>query len=190
MTARQAHPHDPDPEPPRRRACRRAVLLVCSALWPLAPALAFEQQLAEPAMVVSVPRLPQVALGQGRVSADGRARTWAGRNGALEVDIQATAAPAAGSTRLCAGAFLRELVRRPGMPERDSIYRAPLDVDNFLVLYLLDDTGGRRLHAHLLAAVAGSHCVDAHFSRPVGEGEDVDEWRQRFGGAAIKAMAR
>lgn len=190
MTARAARPHAPALDRPHGPAWGRAALIACVAALPLTPAVAFEQQLAEPAMVVSVPRLPQVALGQGRVSADGQARTWAGRNGALEVDIQANATPAAGSTRLCAGAFLRELVRRPGMPERDSIYRAPLDVDNFLVLYLLDDTGGRRLHAHLLAAVAGSHCVDAHFSRPLGEGEDVDEWRQRFGGAAIKAKAR
>lgn len=140
-----------------------AALLALAAL----PAAAFDWTLATPPAVVSVPQ-------------------WRAPPAGLAVDIAAAASPAGASTRLCAGAFLRTLVRQPGMPDRDSIYRAPLDADTFLVLYILQADGRRTLHGHLLAAAAGTHCIDAHFSRPMAPGEDEDTWRAGFAGAAIR----
>lgn len=151
------------------------------------PAAAFEYQLGGLDAVVSVPGLPQVSMRRLAVPGKGREAEWHGVDQALAVDIQAMAAPAeaAVGTRACAGVFLRELVRRPGMPDRDSIYRAPLDVGNFLVLYILDGSPARQVHAHLLAAPDAGHCVDAHFSRPLRDGEDVDDWRNSFRGAQV-----
>lgn len=172
----------------------RATVSAPLLLWLLSaaaalPAFAFEQGLSDPPMKISVPRLPQVELGKAAVAAD--RRTWSGQDAQLAVEVQATAnAAASGSTRVCAGAFLRELVRRPGMPDRDSIYRAPIDAGTFLVLYILDEPAGKRLHAHLLAAVGDTHCVDAHFSRRQRDGEDVDEWRGSFAGAGVTPAAR
>lgn len=164
------------------------VLAAASALS--LPAWAFEQALSSPDVVVSVPRLPQVALGQPLGAGTGADRSWQGAGAGVDVDIHARPAASAGSTRLCAGSFLRELVRRPGMPERDSIYRAPIDADTFLVLYIHGEGPDRRLHGHLLAAAGDSHCVEAHFSRPLRPGEDVDDWRTSFDGAAVRPVVR
>lgn len=140
----------------------RAVLALASvaAAW---PAAAFEQRVDDPGFTVVVPLLPQ----------------------SVRADVHAAPAARGVITRLCAGEFLRALVKRPGIPDRDSIYRAPLDAGTFLVLYRLGDGGTRTLHAHLLAAARGTHCVEAHFERPLGPGEDEDDWRRSFAGARI-----
>ena len=72
------------------------------------------------------------------------------------------------------------------MPDRDSIYRAPLDASTFLVLYIFEQRGKKVLHAHLLSAAAGTHCIEAHFSRDEVLGEDEDKWRTTFDDARIR----
>jgi hypothetical protein len=103
------------------------------------------------------------------------------------VSIVVTTAGTEVSPRTCAGSLLRTLVARPGMPDRDSIYRAPLDQDTFLVLYILGSPPARRLHAHLLSSASAKHCVEFHASRPERPGEDVDEWRKSFIGSRVRA---
>jgi hypothetical protein len=76
------------------------------------------------------------------------------------------------------------------MPDRDSIYRAPLDENTFLVLYILGEARNRQLHAHLLAAASTTHCIEAHISRALREGEDEDNWRRSFDGARIRDAQR
>ena len=76
------------------------------------------------------------------------------------------------------------------MPERDSVYRAPLSEKTFLVLYVMTDSGPPVLHAHLLSAVAASHCAQAHFTHPRQPDEDQEDWRKAFAGARIDDAAR
>jgi len=76
------------------------------------------------------------------------------------------------------------------MPDRDNVYRAPVDPSTFLVLYVMERDGKRLLHAHLLSAAGSSHCIDAHFSRSLVAGEDLDNWRTSFDGATIRETSR
>ena len=76
------------------------------------------------------------------------------------------------------------------MPDRDNLYRAPIDPDTFLVLYLMELDGKRLLHAHLLSAAGSTHCIDAHFSRSLVAGEDIDNWRTAFSGATVRSAPR
>lgn len=149
-------------------------------------AQALDVGLDQPALTVAVPGLPPGRLALRHHLAEGHA-VASGQAGALAVELDASPAPEA-ITRSCADNFLRALVKRPGMPDRDSIYRAPLDLQTFVVLYILGEGEARRLHAHLLAAVAG-HCVDAHFSRAPQPGEHEDLWRTSFQGATIRGTA-
>jgi hypothetical protein len=151
-------------------------------------AQAFEQAFSAPGFVLSVPKLPAIVLAAPQPSADGREQVHEGHDATLQVDVHV--APAAGpagaaSTRACASPFLRELVQRPGMPDRDAIYRAPFDADTFLVLYIREQAGQRLLHAHVLSATAGTHCIDAHFSRAYRGDDDVEAWRLSFSGARV-----
>lgn len=162
-----------------------AALLLPLAAWP------FEQAFEAPAFVVSVPGAPPMQFtseAPQRKAAD--ALHASARNGALKVEVAAEPSASAGSTRTCAGAFLRDLVKRPGMPDRDNIYRSPFDASTFLVLYIIDTAGQRVLHAHLLGAAAGTHCIDAHFTKAMGTAEDEDTWRTTFNGARIRAVTR
>jgi hypothetical protein len=160
-----------------RAVAALALAVACGA------AAAFDVSVREPAFTLSVPDLPDFRL---EPAAAGTGPLLAGRDGALQATVAVTRAPADGSTRVCAGTFLRTLVTRKGMPERDSIYRAPLNETTFVVLYLLGDEPERSVHAHVLAAVAGDHCAEAHFWRPLAEGEDLDAWRQRFMRATMR----
>ena len=116
--------------------------------------------------------------------------TARGQDTTYVVEIRATASDSATSTRACVGASLRELVARPNMPARDNIYRAPFDSNTFLVLYVMELDGKKLLHAHLLSAAGGTHCIDAHFSRSLVTGEDVDDWRTVFTGATVSEKPR
>lgn len=150
------------------------------------PACAFEQSFDTPAFIVSVPRLPSIALAAPSASQGGGVLTARGQDTTYVVEIIATASAAAGSPRACAGTLLRELIARPKMPDRDNIYRAPVDPNTFLVLYLMELDGKRLLHAHLLSAAGSTHCIDAHFSRTLPVGEDIDNWRTTFDGATVR----
>ncbi len=161
-----------------------AVLL--SAAW--SPAEAFEQAFEAPAFIVSVPGIPNLRLTSFSPPAPGVAAR--GRDDTYSIEVTALASPQAGSTRACAGQFLRDLVKRPQMPDRDSIYRAPFDTSTFLVLYIIEQPGPKVLHAHLVSAAGGTHCIDAHFSRDMKAGEDEDTWRTTFAGARVREGVR
>lgn len=155
-----------------------------------APALAaaFDASVTDPDFTIRVPALPSIALAQ-QPPQSRASKLLSGSDGTHAVAVAIEPASQEISTRECAGTFLRALVRRPGMPSRDNIYRAPLDERTFLVIYVLDDKPKQVLHAHLLAA-ASAHCVDAHFSRDLRAGEDTDDWRRAFARAAIEPRAR
>lgn len=144
--------------------------LACGLMALALPASAYEQTFPDPGVVVSVPALKGTA--------------------GLQVELHAQALPEADSTRVCAGRFLRELVKRPDMPDRDRIYRAPLDPANFLVLYILESGGRKVLHAHLLGTLPGSHCLDVHFSQAMQAEDETEAWRQSFAGASLRPSPR
>ena len=150
------------------------------------PACAFEQSFDAPAFVVSVPRLPSIALAAPSASQGGGVLTARGQDATYVVEIIAAASAGASTPRACAGTLLRELTARPHVPDRDNIYRAPVDPNTFLVLYLMELDGKRSLHAHLLSAAGSTHCIDAHFSRALPVGEDMDNWRTIFDGATVR----
>ena len=94
------------------------------------------------------------------------------------------------SARTCAGLLLRALLGRPGMPNRDNVYRAPLDISTFLVIYALRDGQQQKLHAHIISSAGKSHCANVHFMRQAKAGEDIDDWRTTFTSARVQPLVR
>lgn len=162
--------------------------MAAGLLAPAVSARAFDFRSTQPAFAVRVPGVPAVAASIEAAPGPGAPEQASGTDGRYRVEvITSKADKRAITTRECAGRALRGLVSRPGMPNRDSIYRAPLDAQTFLVIYeIASDGATRELHAHLLAAVGGTHCVEAHISRPASEGEDEDDWRSTFRDARIE----
>lgn len=160
------------------------ITLVTGLGLPLA-ASAFDYRATTPAFTVSVPGLPALAMSESPERGPAGERRSRGGDTRYGADIVATPAGHEVGTRECAGQFLRALVARPGMPARDSIYRAPLSAQTFLVIYGLGEGADQAWHAHLLAAT-GQHCVEAHFQRAAAPGEDADDWRKAFLDARIE----
>ena len=150
-------------------------------------AAAFEVSLPEPAVTITVPALPAIALRRQPPGAQAAALLEGGEGPYRVVLLtQASEGAAPATARLCAGRFLRALVARPGMPERDAIYRAPLDADTFLVLYARAEAPGPpQWHAHVVSAAGASHCLELHVQRARLPDEDPDLWRRTFLGAHV-----
>ena len=162
---------------------RRVVAIGLVAVHGLA--LGFEAKVTEPAFTISVPSLPNIPLRQQAQAAPSAPRLIGG-DGTYEVTVVLTAMAKPVSARECAGSGLRSILARPGLPSRDSIYRAPLSASTFLVIYVAPGGVQPVLHAHLLAAPAGTHCTEVHFSRQERPGEDADGWRRTFADARIE----
>lgn len=166
------------------------LLATASTLSVCAGASAFELKAVSPDFTVSVPNLPAIRLDARATANPDISTEMAGEDGTYKVTLLVTKVQKATTTRVCAGHFLRSLVARKGMPDKDSIYRAPLDENTFLVLYILGKAGKRQLHAHLLSAASTTHCIEAHISRERRESEDEDNWRRSFAGAHIRDAHR
>jgi hypothetical protein len=166
------------------------LLAMASMLAACGSANAFELKATSPEFTVTVPRLPSMRLHVQKTSDPKVASAMAGGDGTYQVTLLVTKAETQTATRACAGAFLRALVARPGMPDRDNIYRTALDENTFLVLYILGAPGSQQLHAHLLSSANSTHCIEAHFSRARRDGEDEDDWRGSFGGAHVQDLHR
>lgn len=169
---------------------RRSLLAFATWAGFASPGQAFEASVLQPAFTVVVPALPSIPMAApARPSGASASTRLVGGDGRLDLTISTDDAHRPITPRECAGSFLRMLVARPGMPPRDSVYRAPLNEALFLVIYILDGEPKpkpeRTLHAHLLSTAASTHCVEAHFARAMQPGEEEDAWRRSFTGASI-----
>ena len=170
---------------------RPSLLLSMASLFAVCGnACAFELKAKNPDFTVTVPNLPSMRLEVQTISDSNVSSSMAGVDGTYKATLLVTKAEKETTTRACAGSFLRSLVARPGMPDRDNIYRTALDENTFLVLYILVEQGGQQLHAHLLSSANATHCIEMHFSRTRRGGEDEDGWRQSFVGSHVQEVHR
>lgn len=166
-----------------RPSCLSAI---ASMLALCGSAHAFEQKVSDPDFTVTVPNLPSIRLETQAAPDPDVSSAMSGDDGTYKISLVVTRADRGATAQSCAGVFLRALVARPGMPDRDGIYRAALDQNTFLVLYILGTRGGQQLHAHLLSSASATHCIEAHFSRARHAGEHEDDWRKSFSGSHIQ----
>jgi hypothetical protein len=169
---------------------RIAPAIAAALLAAAAGAQGFELVVSGPDFTIVVPRLPAIRLQPLKEPAAPGTQTLSGGDGTYEISLLVEPTERETSTRACAGAFLRALTARPGMPARDNIYRAPLDAETFLVLYILGAPKAERLHAHLLSSANATHCVELHVSKALRDGEDEDVWRRSFQGSHVEARRR
>ncbi len=168
---------------PHVKTVKRIALTLLAAV-PVA-ASCFELALSQPEFHLSVPGLPAAELHEDTHPSVVPKRVLTGAVGKLDIELELSAQASQASPRTCAGSLLRALVAKPGMPNRDSIYRAPLDESTFLVIYALGEGPTQRLHAHVISSAGPTHCANAHFVRPALPGEDIDDWRTTFTSARV-----
>lgn len=97
-----------------------------------------------------------------------------------------TPAAAAGMTPLeCASATVRAFSARPGIPPPEEIYKARLNDRTLVAIYVTRENAVAHLHAHLMSAVAGTHCIEVHVTKASLLDDEIDVWVNAFEQANI-----
>jgi hypothetical protein len=161
-----------------------AVLLLCASLSCRAEGFLFEVD--SPRFKISIPGIPQMRM---EVHPKNASQPHLRFLGSAEPYTVAVFTPTAveGMTPLeCAGAVARTLAARPGTPPASQIIKARLNSTAFVVIYAAPLPIGVQLHAHILSAVGGKHCIEVHAIKASTDEEDLASWVTELEKASIE----
>jgi hypothetical protein len=154
---------------------------------PGAGAQAFEFNATAPEFAVTIPGIPPISMGPHPMQGTHPHLRYMGSQGAYTVSIITPGAERGMTALQCAGATVRSLAARPNVPPSDQFYKARLDDNTFVAIYAAQMPGFLQLHAHLLSAAGGAHCVEVHVSKIATSTDEVAPWFGGFGEARISA---
>ena len=170
---------------------RRALAAGTAALALLAAAHAHAQgfvfEASAPDFKVTIPGVPNMRMQPHPMQDTHPHLRYMGADGPYTVSIVTPSAERGMSALQCASATVRSLAARPNVPPSDELYKARLDDNTFVAIYATQLPGLLQLHAHLLSAAAGTHCVEVHVSRIATSVDDVAPWFNGFREARISA---
>lgn len=146
----------------------------------------FAFEVASPKFKVSIPGIPQLKMDVHPRNASQPQLRFLGSAGPYTVSVF-TPSAAAGMTPLeCASATARTLAARPGVPPPAEVYKTRLNSNTFLAFYASTSGGTVQLHAHLLSAAGGTHCIEVHATRTSILEDDLAEWLKDLEKARIE----
>ena len=166
-----------------KRTLFLAVLLLASA-GARAEDLVFV--VAAPKFKVTLPNVPRMAMEVHPMNGERPHLRLLGTEGPYTVQVATPAAEAGMSALECASATLGSITQRPGVPPREQIYKVRLNERTFAAIYASPLPSAMQLHAHLMSAAGGTHCIEVHASRVSTSSEDVDDWFKAFDKADIE----
>lgn len=152
-----------------------------------ARAQAFVFEVNAPDFTVTIPGVPRMSMKPHPMQDTHPHLRYMGADGPYTVSIITPSAERGMSALHCASATVRSLASRPNVAPSDQLYKARLDDNTFVVIYATEIPGLLQLHAHLLSAAAGTHCVEVHVSKIATSVDDVAPWFNGFREARISA---
>ena len=141
----------------------------------------------DPPFKAVLPTVPPMSMSEHPMRAGRPHLRLLGAQDGYNVSVLVPTADAGMGPLECASSTLRSLGSRPGVPEPDKVYKARLDDRTFIAIYAARQPGFLQMHAHLMSAAGGTHCVEIHVSRVPGSREDVEAWFKLFGSSRIEA---
>lgn len=172
------------PLTPKLGAAGIACLALCASLS--CRAEDFVLQVASPKFKVNIPGVPQMKMDVHPKHASQPHLRYLGADGDVTVSVFTPAASAGMTPLECAAATLRTLVARPGVPPAAEIYRARLNGTTFIAAYAARHGGTVQVHAHLLSAAGGTHCVEVHTTKTTLAEEEIPLWLNALQKASIE----
>jgi hypothetical protein len=146
----------------------------------------FVFQVDSPKFKITMPSIPSMRMDAHPMHKSQPHLRFLGSNGPYTVSV-ITPSAAAGMTALeCAGATLRSLKTRPGVPPASQIYRARINDSTFVAIYTSPLGGAVQLNAHLLSAAGGTHCIEVYASKISTSEDDPAPWFEGFTNANIE----
>ena len=169
----------------------RRILFMLGSTLALAASLScraagFDFEATAPKFRVTLPAIPQMKMAVHPKNAAQPQFRYQGAEPPFTVSIFTPAAAAGMTPRECASATLRSMAGRPGVPPPAQLYKAQLDDTTFVVIYASTFVAGVQLHAHVLSAAGGAHCVEVHVTKASMLAEDLATWIDEFEKARIK----
>jgi hypothetical protein len=147
----------------------------------------FAFEVTAPHFKITIPDFPALRMDPHPMQGSHPHLRYMGSEGPYSLSI-ITPTSAPGMTALeCASATVRALASRPGSPPPAEIYKARLDDNTFIALYSARAPGFMQLHAHLLSAAAGTHCIEVHASKIATSEDDIAPWFEGFRKARIES---
>ena len=140
-----------------------------------------------PDFKVTIPGIPPIRMGPHPMQGTHPHLRYMGADGPYTISIITPSADRGMTALECAAATVRSLASRPNVPPPAELYRVRLDENTFVAIYTAQMPGFLQLHAHLLSAAAGTHCIEVHASKIATSPEDVAPWFDDFGKARIEA---
>lgn len=170
---------------------KAAIVALGAALALLSSARAgadeFVFEVAAPHFKITIPDFPPLRMGPHPMQSGHPHLQYMGSEGPYSLSI-ITPASAPGMTALeCASATVRSLASRPGSPPAAEIYKARLDDNTYIALYSARAPGYMQLHAHLLSAAGGTHCIEVHATKIATSEDDIAPWFEGFRNARIES---
>jgi hypothetical protein len=164
-------------------ACSAAVILAGSAT---AHADDFSFEVEAPDFRVIIPGVPAMKMAV-HPEHDGKPHyRFLGSESPYSVAIFTPKSDPGMSVSDCAEAMYDSVAARPGVPEPDKIYRARINDTTFIAIYATLLPGFVLLHAHLLSAGEGDHCIEVHASKSSTSREEASAWFTALAGAKIE----
>lgn len=153
---------------------------------PEAPDKTFAFEMSDPRFRVVIPSLPAISMAVHPSHASKPHLRYLGANGPYTVSILAPTADAGMTARDCAVSEFKKLESVPGIPPPDKVYKAKIDDNTFVAIYAMPMEGTMTLHAHLISAAGGTHCIQVHASKTTRSKDDMEPWWKAFGNAKFE----
>ena len=147
----------------------------------------FSFEVSTPKFRISLPGLPAMKMDVHPMHGSQPHLQFLGSEGPYTVSV-ITPTAAAGMTALeCAASTVRSLAKRRGVPESAQMYKARLNANTFLAIYVSPLDGVVRLNAHVLSAAGGTHCIEVHASMVSVSDDELAPWIDGFDKANIES---
>ncbi|MSQ49551.1 MAG: hypothetical protein EXR30_04085 [Betaproteobacteria bacterium] len=167
--------------------CWGAVLIL-SVSWSCRTdaADAFVFEVAVPKFKIRIPGIPQIRMELHPLNASQPHLRFLGSAEPYTVAVF-TPVAAAGMTPLeCASAITRVMAARPDMPPASEVFKTRLNDATFVAIYAAPLGGAVQLHAHLLSAAGGTHCIEVHATKVALLEDDLASWVNELEKASIE----
>ncbi|MDH3320956.1 MAG: hypothetical protein OEO84_14880 [Betaproteobacteria bacterium] len=140
----------------------------------------FVYEVTAPRFKITIPNFPPLRMDPHPMQGTHPHLRFMGADGAFSLSIITATADAGMSALECASATARSLAARPNVPPAAEIYKARLNDNTFVAIYTARMPGFLQLHAHILSAAAGTHCIEVHASKIAASPDDIAPWFEGF----------
>jgi hypothetical protein len=162
-----------------------AVCLFTALASSMCYAEGFMAEVTSPGFKIAIPNIPEMKLEKQSNPARPHLRLL-GSEGTYTVAVLTPTTDAGMAPKDCASAIFQSIARRPGLSAANALYKARIDNNTFIAIYVSQNDKLRLLNTHLISGVGGTHCIEVQVSKGFTSDDDIEPWFNGFSKARIE----